>query len=73
MEPEKLSLTPLVRIGLYMLSSHLISRGWLSAEDAMELRSSPELMAFVDMAIGAVVGSGTFLWYWAAKRLGWST
>ncbi len=70
MESEKISLTPLIRIALYMLSSHFVSKGWLSVEDAMELRSSPELMAFVEMAIGAAIGAGAFVWYRIAKRLG---
>lgn len=54
------SLTPFIRYALIALSSHLVSRGWMGAEDANSLANDP---AVIELVVGLVMGAGTLAWY----------
>jgi len=61
------------RILLRVAAGVMIGRGWLSADDGATLSTDPDVMHLVEGAIGAVVWSATEVYYYLAKRYGWTT
>lgn len=62
-----------VRIFLRYLAGALVVKGILDADLGNELATDPDVIAFVQMAVGAVVAFATERWYAIAKRMGWNT
>jgi len=59
-------LTPFIRYGLLILSSHLVTRGYLSDGQASTFASDPVL---IEVIAGALMGAGTLAWYlWSTSR-----
>lgn len=58
----------IVRIALRYLAMFLAARGFFSAEDGNMLADDPDLAALIEMAIGAAIGIGTEVWWWAAEK-----
>lgn len=58
------SFTPFIRYALIALSSHLVSRGWMGAEDANAFANDP---AVIELAVGLLTGAGTLAWYIYSK------
>ncbi len=63
---------PIARIIIRYLSGIMLARGLLGADDAAYLVGDPDVAAMLEAGIGAALGAGTELWYWAAKRYGWA-
>tara|TARA_R100001244_G_scaffold115499_3_gene85720 strand:- start:4906 stop:5106 length:201 start_codon:yes stop_codon:yes gene_type:complete len=62
----------LTRLALRYLAGALIAIGW-SESDAMWFLGDPEIVSYITLGIGALIGTGTELWYALAKRWGWRT
>ena len=54
------SFTPFIRYALIALSSHLVSSGWMGAEDADAIANDP---AVLELVVGLLTGAATLLWY----------
>lgn len=63
----------LARIILRYLAMALVMWGWLAPADAKIITTDPDLAMMIEIGVGFAVMVGTELWYWAAKRFGWTT
>ncbi len=66
-------LGPISRILLRVVVGILVGKAIFSAEDGNALSSDPEIAALIEMGLAFVIGAANELWYWAAKRFGWTT
>lgn len=62
----------LIRIGLRWLAGGLVTAGWLAPDD-VGLLADPELISYLAMGAGVVLGTVAEAWYYVARRFGWST
>lgn len=62
----------LVRIALRWLAGALVTAGWLAPSDT-GLFSDPELISYLAMSAGVLLGGIAEGWYYIARRFGWST
>jgi len=63
----------IVRIVLRYAAGFLVAKGFASADFGAAISGDPDVMAFGEMALGAIIGAGTEYAYRIAKRLGWAT
>jgi len=63
----------IARILLRYLAMALVMWGWLRPADAAVVQADSDLRMIVEIGLGLAIAIGTELWYWAAKRFGWST
>jgi hypothetical protein len=68
----KSEITPLIRIGLYILAGWLSSHG-LPPQAANIITTDPALLELVAQGVAALVAFLTLAWWRIAKRFGWST
>ena len=66
-------LGPISRILLRVVVGILVGKAIFSAEDGNALSSDPEIASLIEMGLAFVIGAANELWYWAAKRFGWTT
>lgn len=66
-------MAPFIRIALRYLAAFLVTKGILAPEIGDPLGADPDIVAVVEIAIGALIAFGTEFYYWAARRLGWRT
>lgn len=62
----------IVRIALRYVAAALVAKGVFSASDAGTFATDPDLISLIEVGVGVVVGGATELWYWAARKCGWS-
>lgn len=60
----------IIRILLRYIAAALIAHGYLSADSA-DFASDPDIVEFVEIALGGAVGAATEAWYYLARRFGW--
>ncbi len=60
------------RILLRYLAAALLAKGFLTQDSSSLLSSDPEVVQLIEVGVGAAIGAATELWYFAARRLGWS-
>jgi hypothetical protein len=60
-----------IRIALRYIAAFLVAKGVLSP-DITEFSSDPDLIAGVQVALGAVLGLAAEGWYYLAHRFGWA-
>lgn len=63
-------MTAIIRILLRYAGMALATKGFIGAQ---ELSGDPEFVALVEMGVGALMATGTEVWYALAKRFGWRT
>lgn len=61
-----------IRIGLRYLAGLLVGYGLLSQDISDMLSNDPDIVAAVEIAVGAAIGGVAELWYYLARRFGWS-
>ena len=64
-------MAPFVRIGLRYLGGYLAARGFLAQTDT-GIFDDPDLVAAISYGGAALCALASEVWYWAAKRFGWS-
>lgn len=65
-------MAPFIRIALRWIAGALITAGYLSSEDR-SLFADPDLVSVVVSIAGLICGVVAEVWYYLARRLGWST
>lgn len=65
-------ITPLVRIGLYILAGWLSAHG-LPPQAQAVLTTDPAMIELTTQLVAAAVAGVSLIWWRVAKRLGWST
>jgi hypothetical protein len=63
-------MTAIIRIALRYIGVALAAKGFTEAQT---LSGDAEVVAIVEMAIGAAIAVATEAWYALAKRFGWRT
>ena len=66
-------MSPLVRILLRYGSGLLIAKGLLDADTGNMLVNDPEVARMLELALGAAMGAVSEVYYFLARRYGWST
>lgn len=59
----------IARIVLRYGAAALMTYGYVKTD----FGSDPDALLVGEIVLGGLIGAGTEVWYWAAKRLGWST
>lgn len=65
-------LTPLIRIGLYVLAGYLAGKGLPPAAGRI-ITDDPAMLMLVSDALAALIGALSLMWWRVARRFGWST
>ena len=60
------------RILLRYVSGVLIAKGLLDSDLGTQLVTDPDVIQYVQLALGAGAAIAAEWWYWLARRLGWS-
>lgn len=61
-----------IRILLRYAAGFLVAKGLVSTDMGADLASDPDVMALIEMGVGAVIVAGTEAWYYFARKLGWA-
>lgn len=57
-----------IRILLRYIAMALVTKGWLSADDAASISGDQELISMIEMGLGAVLASITEVWHWIERK-----
>lgn len=63
----------IARILLHCLATFLVTKGILAPELGNMMRTDPDVFMLVQFCLAAVSTGAAWIWYWAAKKFGWST
>lgn len=66
-------MTVFIRIAMRYLAAALVARGLLLPSDGDMLATDPQIIAAIEIALGAALAAAAEGWYWIARRLGWRT
>lgn len=61
-------MTPFVRIALRYIAMALVARGWLTETDASTISADAELIAMIEVGVGAALATVTELWHWFERK-----
>jgi hypothetical protein len=62
----------IARILLRYAAGALIMKGLISSDMGADLGTDPDVLAVLEIALGAAVAATTEAFYWAARKFGWS-
>jgi hypothetical protein len=63
---------PISRILLRYGAGGLVVAGLLGSDLGDQIAADEDILHLVQIGVGAAIGAGTELWYWAANKYGWS-
>ena len=63
---------PISRIVLRYVAGALIAHGVVDMATGTDVANNSDVLELVQLGVGAALGIGTEVWYWAAKRFGWA-
>ncbi len=61
----------IARIALRYIAGALVAKGLLTADDAIAIKTDPDLVELVTAGLGIAIGVGTEWFYALARKLGW--
>lgn len=65
-------MAPFIRIIFRYLAAVLITRGLIGQAEADILSADPDFFMAAEIILGAAIAAITELWYWVARKAGWS-
>jgi hypothetical protein len=63
----------LARIALRYGAGFLMAKGFLTTDMGNALAADPDVLSWIQLAIGAASVAVIEGWYWVAKKMGWRT
>jgi hypothetical protein len=61
-----------IRILLRYGAGILVAKGLLAPEWGLDLSTDPDVEMAVQVAVGAVAGAASEVWYFLARKFGWA-
>lgn len=66
-------MAPIIRILLRYMTFPFLYFGLISEHEASDLIRDPEIVQYMSLGLGVVAPFLAEGWYWAARKLGWTT